>query len=296
MGKSALDLGGHEVSKSNVYAVNPFAIDFAIEENHSREGDPHEIDDSIKELALTMLPVSEGGRTQLQPIKVFKDSSGRLRAFMGFRRLLAARWLVESGKLPDFKIKYEVVDSLSPEQREDANFIENYHRKDLSDVQKARMILRYHEVHGLKYKDIAARLGITGARVSQLKNLLTVPEPIQAAVDSGAISTQAALEIASSPQEVQQAIVEQIKSEPATKVTGQSVKDKKSDHHEKTGEGEPVKKKLNQVRALFEGFRDDNVGDPRGVVLATEILQWMDGELGDKAIQNRWDKAFPDTI
>lgn len=94
----------------------------------------------------------------LQPVGVRKIGKGRYEAVFGNRRILAAK------KLGWADISVHVVDAESDTDRDILNLVENIQRKNTTLAEDGRMFTLLLD-RGLKDTEIAARIGISVARV-----------------------------------------------------------------------------------------------------------------------------------
>lgn len=81
-----------------------------------------------------------------------------------------------------------------------AQFAENYHRRDLSTMDKARHV-GYLVDLGLSQREIAEKLSISQGQVSKLASMLKLPEKAQQWVDEGRMSQEDAVRLAGLPDE-----------------------------------------------------------------------------------------------
>ena len=141
------------------------------------------VDDEISELAESIAKIG-----LLQPLVVVAHGE-RFEVVAGHRRLKAC-YLAGMVEVDVNVIDSDAIDG------DDAKFAENAHRANLSAVEEAFFIARMIEARGLKQNEIAARLCVSEAYVSQRVALLRWPQSLQRAVDGGLISFSAARELA----------------------------------------------------------------------------------------------------
>ncbi len=117
---------------------------------------------------------------QLQPIVVEPNGHGGYKLTAGFNRLTAITRLHSEGKtipgVPPTQIKAEILGELSPETSLIIEFEENIRRKDLSHVEKARYIRRFHDLFSSKSSKwtaemTAATLKLSKASISYYLNV-----------------------------------------------------------------------------------------------------------------------------
>lgn len=77
-----------------------------------------------------------------------------------------------------------------------AQLTENLQREDVPDLEKAEAIEESIRLSGGSASHVAKELGVSPTLVSNLRSLLTLPEPIQAHIAAGEIPTSTAAEIA----------------------------------------------------------------------------------------------------
>ncbi len=116
----------------------------------------------------------------LQPILV-RIVDGRYQLISGERRLRAAikaNWQTIPARIR------EADDRLVSELA----IVENLQRKDLNPIEKALSFRRYLDEHSCTQEDLAGRLKIDRSTIANLMRLLELPQPIQDALGSGALS------------------------------------------------------------------------------------------------------------
>jgi ParB family chromosome partitioning protein len=92
--------------------------------------------------------------------------------------------------------------------------VENLQRKDLNALEKALSFKRYVEEHQCTQEDLARRIKIDRSTIANLMRLLELPEPVQQAIRSGAISAghaRALLPLGDEPEQIE--FCQRIKSE-----------------------------------------------------------------------------------
>jgi len=153
--------------------------------------DPHQPRKEFEEEPLARLAESLKGRGQLQPIQVrWSAEAERYIVLTGERRWRAAQ-LAGLAKLrcivrpDDADASDRLVDQL----------VENCLREDLTPMEQARAYRTLMDAKGWSVRQLAEELAISPGRVSQMTALLSLPEPVQARVDQGELSSTAAYEI-----------------------------------------------------------------------------------------------------
>ncbi len=117
----------------------------------------------------------------LQPLVVRQSSSG-YELIAGERRLRAA------ARAGLDKVPVVLRRDVSVGEDVELALIENVQREDLTPIEVARGYRRLVEQHGYSQEQVAARVGKSRAAVSNTLRLLALPEPLQAALDEGALN------------------------------------------------------------------------------------------------------------
>jgi ParB family transcriptional regulator, chromosome partitioning protein len=193
-------------------------------------------------------------RGQLQPVRVRWDEGlGKYRLIMGERRYRAAA-------LAGLKSLAAVIHEapLSPAETLEIQVIENTARENLRPIDLANAIRRLMDEFGYTQSDVAARLKMSQAGVSQSLSLLNLDPEILAKVDEGAISTRAAQHIAkvASP-EAQREVAAEVERGGLTEAETARVVRAKRGGPKATGKGRGGKPKLPaawKVRDRESGF------------------------------------------
>lgn len=152
------------------------------------EPDPMQPRRHFDEADLKALAEDIGRRGVLQPILVRPptDAGGPYRLIAGERRWRAAQM---AGKV---RIPVRVRD-LTDEDVRAAQLAENILRTGLTDIEKGRALRRLYELrksqnYKTTWEDIAAEVGLGRARINDLFNLASLPEPVAALIESGRLS------------------------------------------------------------------------------------------------------------
>jgi ParB-like chromosome segregation protein Spo0J len=113
----------------------------------------------------------------------------------GHRRVEAFRWLRENYQaqgLPNRFEGYSVVpldiEELTDEQMFVGAVIENEHRKNLTPIEQARMMIAYRDQFKKTSAEVGEKFGVSGETVRGLIRLLDLPEPVQAKIETGEIT------------------------------------------------------------------------------------------------------------
>ncbi len=142
---------------------------------------PYQTRRKINETALAELAESIRMSGVVQPVVLRPAANGRFQLVAGERRWLASK---RAGKatVP------AVVKQISNEQAAEITIIENLQREDLNPMEQARAFERLSREFGLTQEEIAARTGKDRASIANFIRLLKLPENLQEALESGAIS------------------------------------------------------------------------------------------------------------
>jgi len=142
---------------------------------------PYQTRRQINEVSLAELTESIRASGVVQPVVLRPSANGRFQLVAGERRWLASK---RAGKatVP------AVVRQISNEQAMEITIIENLQREDLNPMEQARAFERLSREFGLTQEQIAARTGKDRASIANFIRLLKLPDLLQEALESGAIS------------------------------------------------------------------------------------------------------------
>jgi ParB/RepB/Spo0J family partition protein len=288
-------LGDYQLSRSDVFMVDPRALSVDWKKNLSRNGEEIQVDDELISFAKSLMPRNGGGAAedgssgQINPITVRPVPGDRsaLEVVGGFRRMRAGLWLIESGTCPDFKIKY-CVSRMSDLEAMLANLDENMQRDDPKPVQLAHAIRRLTEDYGMTITQVSGRLKKTASYLNYLLDLVMLPEVIQESVDAGKTPIAAAIELGKLPTDEQVPAFKEI-TKDGTKATVARVQKKREEVREKTGQGDPIKKGLKQIKDFLEGKTGP---EEYGKNFASYLLDWIDGTRTDDQLEKYWNTTF----
>ena len=145
------------------------------------DANPYQTRRRINEAALEELAVSIRTSGVVQPVVLRPAANGRFQLVAGERRWLASK---RAGRttIP------AVVRQISNEQAMEITIIENLQREDLNPVEQARAFERLNREFGLTQEQIASRTGKDRASIANFIRLLKLPEAVQNAMESGALS------------------------------------------------------------------------------------------------------------
>ena len=144
-------------------------------------------DDAIERLAGSLLK-----HGQLMPIRVrWNPTLAKWVVISGERRYRAA---VQAGLKTVACIFAE--DGLTTSEILQEQIIENLLREDLKPVEQARAYRQLMEMHNWTAKELSAELQVSQGAVSKSLSLLSLPDDLQAQVETGAIPATTAYEVA----------------------------------------------------------------------------------------------------
>ena len=203
LGEPAGDVGSAQTDETRPIAVprlhEPLSADFRIDPvvaaDASQSPDTggmimlnvYDIDDNpfqprreFRESEIASLAESLKAHEMLQPILVRKIGE-RYQLISGERRLRAA---IQAGWTTIPARLREADDRLVAELA----IVENLQRKDLNAIEKALSFRRYLDEHHCTQEELASRLKIDRATISNLMRLLELPDEVQSAVSDGDLS------------------------------------------------------------------------------------------------------------
>lgn len=141
----------------------------------------------------------------LQPVVVrFDNQSRRYKLLIGRRRYLA---LSNKGE----KEIPAVISDLEGAEAEAASLFENLVRKDLSPLEKARMVKKLVNSTKSGITGVSIRYGLPKSTISEWLSILTLPEQLQEKIEKGEITSYEAIQIARKPKEIQQKLITSVK-------------------------------------------------------------------------------------
>src|SRR6478736_1364258 len=147
----------------------------------SIDPNPYQTRRRINETALEELAESIRASGVVQPVVLRPTANGRFQLVAGERRWHASK---RAGKttIP------AVVRQISNEQAMEITIIENLQREDLNPMEQARAFERLSREFGMTQEQIATRTGKDRASIANFIRLLKLPEPVQKAMEEGALS------------------------------------------------------------------------------------------------------------
>jgi len=145
------------------------------------ERNPSQTRTSFDEEKLAELAQSIAATGVVQPVVVRELPGGRYQLIMGERRWRASQ-VAGKTTIP------AIVRQVSDEQALEMTIVENLQRADLNPMEQARAFERLSREFKLTQEQMATRTGKDRASVGNFLRLLKLPEPVQALVESGALS------------------------------------------------------------------------------------------------------------
>ena len=141
----------------------------------------------------------------LQPVVVrFDNQSKRYKLLIGRRRYLA---LSNKGE----KEIPAVISDLEGAEAEAASLFENLIRKDLSPLEKARMVKKLVDSTKSGITGVSIRYGLPKSTISEWLSILTLPEQLQEKIEKGEITSYEAIQIARKPKDIQEKLIASVK-------------------------------------------------------------------------------------
>lgn len=134
----------------------------------------------------------------LQPVVVrFDAKSKRYKLLIGRRRFFALSAKGQT-QIP------AVVTELEGAEAEAASLFENLIRKDLSPLEKAKMVKRLVDTTKSGITGVSSRYGLPKSTVSEWLSILSLPQTLQDGIERGKITMYEAIMIARKPKAVQE--------------------------------------------------------------------------------------------
>jgi ParB family chromosome partitioning protein len=147
----------------------------------SIDANPYQTRRRINEAAMEELAESIRASGVVQPVVLRPGPNGRFQLVAGERRWHASK---RAGKttIP------AVIRQISNAQAMEITIIENLQREDLNPIEQAKAFERLSREFGLTQEQIAARTGKDRASIANFIRLLKLPEALQDALETGALS------------------------------------------------------------------------------------------------------------
>ena len=137
----------------------------------------------------------------LQPVVVrFDNESKRYKLLIGRRRYFALSAKREI-RIP------AVITELEGAEAEAASLFENLIRKDLSPLEKARLVKKLVESTKGGIKEVSIKYGLPKSTISEWLSIVNLPVQLQRKVESGEITSYEAIRIARRPKHVQEKLI-----------------------------------------------------------------------------------------
>jgi ParB family transcriptional regulator, chromosome partitioning protein len=130
----------------------------------------------------------------LQPVVVrFDNESRRYKLLIGRRRFFALS-AKGASEVP------AVITELEGAEAEAASLFENLIRKNLSPLEKARMVKKLVKSTSGGITGVSAKYGLPKSTISEWLSVLTLPQPLQDQIEDGKITSYEAIRIARRPE------------------------------------------------------------------------------------------------
>ncbi|HEY4497545.1 MAG TPA: ParB/RepB/Spo0J family partition protein [Candidatus Paceibacterota bacterium] len=156
------------------------------------------------ESALRELAESIRAYGLLQPIVVTRKEREAPHGRLVDYELLAGERRLRASKIAGLtQIPVIIREDTSDKMKLELALVENLQREDLNPIEKARAFRRLMEEFGMRQRDIAEKIGKSREAVANTIRLLSLPEDIQQAVATGAITeghTRPLLMVADNPE------------------------------------------------------------------------------------------------
>ena len=143
---------------------------------------PHQPRKEFREEALQELADSIREHGVIQPVTVEDAGDGTFYIIAGERRTRAAK-LAGLARIPVQLKKY------SDQRKLEVALIENIQRSDLNPIEEALAYQKLMEMSRLSQEELARRVGKNRSTVANALRLLKLPEDMQSALESGAITS-----------------------------------------------------------------------------------------------------------
>lgn len=280
-------------SGSTVRMIDPRGIDVDWSKNISRGGVRPKVDESLKSLARSMIPrngagdTEEGTSGQLSPVIVRKVGNS-MELVVGYRRLAAALWLIESGECPDFQIAYTTL-KFNDRESAIANAEENLHRQDVQPVQLAQAVRFLSETCGMSMSSISKRLKKSKNWLTQIVGITELDSDIQQEVEEGETSASAAVALTKVAPKDRREVHKEAKARSKTgRVKASAVKAAAAER----GSGGPTPRTTKQLRQWLELRTAPGEAKP-SKAFARAFLAYLDGKpRAEDKLAETWDRLF----
>ncbi len=140
----------------------------------------------------------------LQPVVVrFDNQTKRYKLLIGRRRFFALHNKGEE-EIP------AVITKLKGAEAEAASLFENLVRKDLSPLEKAKMVKKLVDSANLGITGVSRQYGLPKSTISEWLSILNLPQQLQKRIESGEITLYEGIKIARQPMDVQNKLASDI--------------------------------------------------------------------------------------
>lgn len=254
----------------------------------------------VKKLALDMK--ANGQQSPIQMSRFADLNPGMFECIFGNTRLAAGMWLIESGEMPDFKLKAEIVRNITPEDALLANIRENAYRNEITPIDAAFNLDVLMNKFGKSAEECAALFGKSTAWVSQTLKINDLGKKARKALQEKILSQAGVWEMFDLTEAEQERVVEEApktkdKKNGTEQITVAAVRAAKRDiiaarpeasAATSTGDKAPKPVKLarkpGEIRNFWKAVAETDFYMPEGKgeevrKFASDYLRWMDGDL-----------------
>lgn len=311
MATKILAPSGEEVTRTDLYALNPYDIEMR-EDLRGRRWAPDEV-------AIISLARSLAINGQEQPCKARRNPDKSLLLVSGFTRCAAAR-LVRDGFTdqfgvkhhnPDFKLQVRVV-VCNDEHAIVSNIVENNDRNDVSPIDHAFNQNRLREQYLWTDIRIAEKWGWTAVQVGQYKRLLEHDEEVQRLIHQGLLGVKPAVDLLSITDldDRRQAIMAATKE--SGKVNGEAIREQIRAHHindddtqgetDDSGDSEEQKPKkpsvtvtrrpLSKVVKALQVIKENDEYHQAIRRMAGDFIRFIDGRASETSLVNSFERLL----
>ena len=238
---------------------------------------------SVENMTLQLLDANK----QLEPVGVVKYKSGehkgKYRLAYGFRRVHALQDINDGQLAPEGSPLYLVqallhddLDANDDHGVFKMNVTENAHRQELSAMDQSISANKMADEFGYDTAKIATLLGVSKARVSQIKALMKLPVEVQQAIERGDISSSTGYELSKEKDESKLMEAFQVMMGKGGKVTREDAKEALR------AQAEVEAEKAGETPASSDGSNENPDSTPAPAKAASLTRSW-------KAIQELLD-------
>lgn len=195
--------------------------------------------DDVEALSVSILE-----KGLLKPVTVYKGKDGSYHLVEGYTRMQAIKLLVDSGKVTDeFVVTAQKIEQPTEQDEILINLIANG-GKDFQPLDKARAIKKLIDT-GMTQQEVSAKIGLAQPVISNLLKILTMPDDVQAAVQSGGIAFNTAI---AAHRSGRMDDLVNVVNQPSVEIV-------------EGGDGEPTTIKANKKATIREFTKDDTKGE-----------------------------------